>query len=268
MTKKKLVIVSTRLPVNVSKVNGKLVFKPSDGGLATGVSSVSASRDSVWVGWPGISSDELTANDKKEIVQELKKYKCHPVFLTSQEVEEYYSGYCNATIWPLFHYFTNMTDYKANFWEAYQNVNQLFYKETKQFVNENVQVWVHDYQLMLLPELLRRKSPDALIGFFLHTPFPSFEIFRLLPERAAILNGLLGADLIGFHTYDYVRHFLSSVQRVLGHESSLGVIASGSRLIQTDAFPIGIDYQKFATQPKKGIVKKLVKSFRIGRAHV
>ncbi len=266
MSKNKLVIVSTRLPVSISRVNKKLVYSSSPGGLATGVSSVSATRDSVWVGWPGISSDELTTKEKVEIVQELKKYKCHPVFLNDQEIENYYAGYCNATLWPLFHYFTNMTDYQAKFWAAYQKVNQLFYKETKLFATDNAQIWVHDYQLMLLPALLRQKKRDAMIGFFLHTPFPSYEIFRLLPEREEILKGVLGSDLIGFHTYDYVRHFLSSVTRALGHESDLGSIEIDGRKVQTDAFPIGIDYKKFSLQPKKQTVKKLISTFSISES--
>ncbi len=261
MANNKLVIISTRLPVSVSKVNGKLHYSQSTGGLATGVSTVSKSRDSVWVGWPGISSDELTAKDKKEITEELKKYKCHPVFLTEEEIENFYSGYCNATIWPLLHYFTNMTEFSDEYWKFYKKVNQLFYKETRQFVNGGSQIWVHDYQLMLLPNLIREKHPNSLIGFFLHTPFPSFEIFRLLPEREELLRGLLGANLIGFHTYDYVRHFLSSTLRTLGYESSLGVIQLEDRVVQTDAFPIGIDYKKFAKSGKSRLVKSTIKSF-------
>lgn len=263
MANNKLVIVSTRLPISVSKINGKLHYAQSTGGLATGVSTVSKSRDSVWVGWPGISSDNLTAKDKKEITAELKKYKCHPVFLNEDQIKNFYAGYCNATVWPLFHYFTNMTEYHDVYWESYQEVNKLFFKEIRQFIAENSQVWVHDYQLMLMPKLIRDKYPKSLIGFFLHTPFPSFEIFRLLPEREAILDGLLGANLIGFHTYDYVRHFLSSVLRTLGHESSLGVIQLEDRLVQTDAFPIGIDYKKFAKSTKQKSVKKTIKSFNL-----
>lgn len=261
----KLIIISTRLPVTVTKKDGELRFKASDGGLATGMSSVSKSRDSVWVGWPGIASDELTQKDKNTIVKELKKHACHPVFLTQEQVDEYYSGYCNATLWPLFHYFTAKARYSMTYWKHYRNVNSLFARETRRFVESGSQVWVHDYQLMLLPALLRSKHPEAMIGFFLHTPFPSFEIFRLLPEREELLNGLLGADLVGFHTYDYVRHFLSSVQRTLGHENHLGAIELDDRIVQTDAFPIGIDYKKFAKAARTRQVKKVLKSFDLFR---
>lgn len=263
MTKSKLIIISTRLPLTVSKVSGKLVYQPSAGGLVTGISSVSKSRNSIWVGWPGIASDQLTPKDKKDIIAELKKHNCHPVFLTQAQIDNYYSGYCNATIWPLFHYFPTKAHYDSKYWRYYQTVNQLFYKATKQFVAAGAQIWVHDYQLMLLPQTVRDHHRNVSIGFFLHTPFPSFEIFRLLPQREELLQGILGADLVGFHTYDYVRHFLSSVRRVLGHESSLGIIRVQDRFIQTDAFPIGIDYKKFAKSPHKRKVKRILKSFNL-----
>lgn len=265
LSKNKLIIVSTRLPVSVKKHNGTLSYKASSGGLATGVSYVSKSRDSIWVGWPGIASDELTAQDKRAITKELKRQNCHPVFLSQNQINLYYSGYCNATLWPLFHYFTNKTRHNINFWQSYIEVNKLFAKETAQFINNNSQTWVHDYQLMLLPELLRSKHKKAEIGFFLHTPFPSFEIFRLLPEREQLLRGLLGANLVGFHTYDYVRHFLSSVRRTLGYESHLGALQVEGTIVQTDAFPIGIDYKKFAKSSRKRAVKKVVKSIALSQ---
>lgn len=259
----KLIIMSTRLPVSVNKVDGQLVFNASDGGLASGISAVSKTRDSSWIGWPGIASDELTQKEKTQIVTELKKYKCHPVFLTQHQVDAYYSGYCNATLWPLFHYFTNKARYNNDYWKCYKQVNELFAKEARKFTTDDSQLWVHDYQLMLLPALLRQRYKKALIGFFLHTPFPSFELFRLLPERDELLRGLLGADLVGFHTYDYVRHFLSSVQRSLGYTHDLGAIKLEDRVVQTDAFPIGIDYKKFAKAPRKLKVKKMLRSFNL-----
>lgn len=263
----KLITVSTRLPVTVSKNNGKIELTPSSGGLATGVAKVSETRDGVWIGWPGISSDELTDSDKKTIVKELKKYKCHPIFLNQQEVDEFYSGYCNATIWPLFHYFTNMVEYSSEFWESYKKVNNKFASEVSKFVDDNSQVWVHDYQLMLVPAMIRNSHPNSQIGFFLHTPFPSFEIFRLLPERGEILEGLLGANLVGFHTYDYVRHFLSSVKRHLGYEIHLSSIDIGSRVVLADAFPISIDYEKFSKSPTKLKAKNIFNEFDFLKKH-
>lgn len=258
----KLLIVSNRLPVSVRKQNGKLTFHVSDGGLASALSSLDKSHKKLIVGWPGIPSDRLTPTERKQIAAELKKHDCIPVFLTKKQVDNYYLGYSNTTLWPLFHYFTQHTEYRANYWTTYQRVNKLFCDIAAAHTDKNTTVWIHDYQLMLLPNYLREKRPKSTIGFFLHIPFPSFEIFRLLPNRAAILRGLLGADLIGFHTYDYTRHFLSSVLRVLGHNNNLGTIHLKDRLIRTDSFPIGIDYQKFAKAPLRQKTKTELESIK------
>ncbi len=258
-----IIIVSNRLPVNISKKAGKLVFKPSDGGLASGLSALTKSN-SLWIGWPGIANEELTAKERKQIVQELKKFNCLPVFLSEAQVNNYYYGYANVTLWPLFHYFTQHTEYRAKYLRTYREVNQLFATAVLSRQRKDTVVWVHDYQLMLLPGLIRAKTPNSTIGFFLHIPFPSFEIFRLLPSRAEILRGLLGADLIGFHTYDYTRHFLSSVLRILGLKNNLGLINYQNRIVRTDAFPIGIDYTKFATYAKRAKVQKEVQALKKG----
>jgi trehalose 6-phosphate synthase/phosphatase len=261
----KLIIASMRLPVSVSKLDGKLHYSQSTGGLATGVSTISRSRHSIWVGWPGISSSQLTAKDKSDIIKELQKHGCYPVFLGDKEVEEFYSGYCNATIWPLFHYFSGMAEYNSTYWKSYLRVNQQFLKTIANFSTNDSQIWVHDYQLMPLPGLIRNRFHKAQIGFFLHTPFPSYKIFRLIPERKEILEGLLGANLIGFHTYDYVRHFLSSAKRITGTDSHLGVIQTETHSVLADAFPIGIDYDKFHKSSRTRPVKSHIKSFDINR---
>ena len=124
----------------------------------------------------------------------------------------------------MFHYFTNKTEYDAKTWTAYKKVNQKFFDALAPHIEGKDIIWVHDYQLMLLPQMIKEAFPDAQVGFFLHIPFPSFEIFRLLIWRKEILEGILGADLVGFHTYDYVRHFLSSVRRLLGAEHNLNTI--------------------------------------------
>lgn len=245
MTSQRFIIVSNRLPVSVSKVDGKLTYTPSSGGLATAMSSL-GNDNQLWIGWPGISSDELDAKDKAAITRKLvKDYGCYPVFLTREEVHNFYEGYSNDTLWPLFHYFHTLAKHNAAYWQAYQAVNKQFAKAVLKQCDNQTAIWIHDYQLMLLPQLLRNSLPDNAIGFFLHIPFPSYEVFRLLPERKEILHGLLGADLIGFHTYDYARHFTSSTLRILGHESHHGTVRYGNRNVMVDAFPIGIDYQKF-----------------------
>ena len=240
----KFVIVSNRLPVSVSRLEGKLVFNVSSGGLATAMSSLDA-VDQIWVGWPGIASDDLTSAEKTQITKELKKYGCVPVHLSRQEIADFYEGYANDTLWPLFHYFQSYSQYNDTYWKTYKSVNAKFMRAVARVSELEATIWVQDYQLMLLPKLIREKLPDARIGFFLHIPFPSYEIFRFLPERREILEGLMGADLLGFHIYDYARHFLSSCSHILGTSSEQGVLEYRGRRVKVDAFPIGIDYKKF-----------------------
>ncbi|RKZ26943.1 bifunctional alpha,alpha-trehalose-phosphate synthase (UDP-forming)/trehalose-phosphatase [bacterium] len=255
---KRIIIVSNRLPVTVTKRKNGLSFNPSVGGLSTGLSSFYKSYNNVtWIGWPGIFSERLNENERKIMETRLnREFSCHPVLLTQKDVDLYYNGFCNKTIWPLFHYFLQYTTFDKKLWYAYQQVNGIFCEKLSEIVNADDIIWIHDYHLMLLPKLIREKLPDAMIGFFLHIPFPSFEIFRVLPWRREILEGLSGADLIGFHTYSYVKHFLESVRRILGYEHAYGEITIDNRVIKVDSFPMGIDYEKFANAASDPKVKK------------
>ena len=221
-------------------------FSPSPGGLATGLASLPESYERLWMGWPGITNEKLGTQQKNQIRERLSAENCHPIFLSKKQIEQYYRGFCNKTIWPLFHYFSARTVYEERFWKTYKQVNQTFCDQVMKIARPHDYIWVHDYQLMLLPQLLRQKLPELAIGFFLHIPWPSFELFCLLPWRQEILNGLLGADLIGFHTYDYVRHFISSMCRMTGFEHTLGKVSIGNRIVKIDAFPMGIDYEKYS----------------------
>lgn len=257
MSEQKLVIVSNRLPISVSKENGEIVLKPSSGGLATAMSSLEADLTKrVWIGWPGISSEQLTKGERATVTRKLKELGCVPVFLSGNQVKNFYEGYANDTLWPLFHYFQSLANYANDYWSAYKSVNKLFASVVAKHTPANARIWIHDYHLMLLPDMVRKTTNASSIGFFLHIPFPSFEIFRLLPNRKDILEGLLGADLIGFHTYDYARHFISSTLRTLGRESHHGTILLDDRTVSVDAFPIGIDYNKFTTATLDKNVKK------------
>ena len=241
------VIVANRLPVSVSKERGSIVIRPSSGGLATAMASFSEQFSQLqWVGWPGINADELTAADRHVITRKLRAYHCYPLFLSREEIAGFYEGYANATLWPLFHYFQQYAKFDPAAWTAYERVNNRYARAITRVAAPRATIWIHDYHLMLLPALVRKQLPEAAIGFFLHTPFPASEIFRVLPQRRAILEGLLGADLIGFHTYDYAHHFLSSVRRVLGLPVRSGSVLNADRTVIVDAFPIGIDYIKFA----------------------
>ncbi len=257
-----LTIVSNRLPINVAKYSNTLRFQPSVGGLATGLHSLCESHQSHWVGWPAIPVDKINEQEKHQISDRLSEKNWHPVFLSAMDIRNYYEGFCNKTIWPLFHYFPLRTVYEERYWQTYIQVNEAFCDAVLNFAGSDDCIWIHDYQLMLLPELIRKRLPNAQIGFFLHIPFPSFELFRLLPWRKRILNGLLGADLIGFHTYDYVRHFLSSTARIVGIEHSMGALTIGDRIIKVDAFPMGINYDKYSGSAKDPKVQKGLTSIR------
>lgn len=242
----RLIVIANRLPFSLTKSDGEFHFRPSAGGLAVGLSSLPESYERLWIGWPGIANEKLTGDDKEHIREKLAAEQCMPVFLSRKQIEQYYLGFCNETIWPLFHYFPTRTIWEDRFWHVYKQVNYVFCREAMKIIKPGDRIWVHDYQLMLLPQLLREKLTNLEIGYFLHIPWPSFELFRLLPWREDILNGLLGADLIGFHTYDYVRHFLSSVCRIVGFEHTLGKLHVHNRIVRVDAFPMGIAYDRYA----------------------
>ncbi len=251
----RLLLVSNRLPVNIVKRANQIHLQPSVGGVSKGLDSFSQSLDSVWIGWPGISTESI-GEKKKNIEETLKSQGYYPVFISQSEIENYYHGFSNKTIWPLFHYFTQYATYNDSFWSNYKRVNEYYCKAIVDILKKKDVIWIHDYQLMLLPKLIRNKRPDAKIGFFLHIPFPSFDVFRLLPWRKEILEGILGADLIGFHIHDYVRNFSDSVHRLFGYESILGQMTIENRLVKTDIFPMGIDFQYFSTSVQTSNVQR------------
>jgi len=257
----RLLIVSNRLPISIEKTENKLDFKRSVGGLATGLSSFYESYESLWIGWPGITLEDIEGKEN-EVNARLKSKSFYPVYITQQDTENYYEGFCNKTVWPLFHYFTQYAKYDEVTWRSYKQVNEAFFEVIMKVIEPGDTIWVHDYHLMLLPKLIREEIQDATIGFFLHIPFPSFEVFRLLPWRKEILNGLLGADLIGFHSFDYVRHFNSSISRLLGYESTFGQIKVDNRLAKVDTFPMGIDYERFSSAVTESAVQDEIKQIR------
>lgn len=256
----KLIIVSNRLPLTVTQKNDKYKITPSAGGLTTGLHSLETKMEKHWVGWPGIHFENDIAQIRIE--SQFRKHQFHPVYLTPDLVENYYEGYSNSIIWPSSHYFFSYVQHKDEYWEAYKEVNQLFCEKTLEIFEPGDIIWVQDYQLMLLPGLLRKVIPNACIGYFHHIPFPSYELFRCLPERSEILKGLLGADLIAFHTHSYMRHFISAIYRILKLDCVFDEIYVENRVINVDAFPMGINYQQFHDAIQEVSIKRKADKFR------
>jgi trehalose 6-phosphate synthase/phosphatase len=262
----RLLIVSNRLPVTISQENGDTILRQSAGGLATGLKSFLKRQEKLpafglkylWVGWPGISVHDRDIKGKEVLKKRLQKLNCWPVFLAEAEMENFYHGFCNRTIWPLFHYFPSYVEYEREFWLDFIKVNRIFRDALQEIIREDDILWIHDYHLMLLPQMIREKFPRVKIGFFLHIPFPTFEIFRLLPGewRREILRGMLGADLVGFHTNDYTQYFLRCTLRILGLEHDMGRIMLEDRLVLVDTFPMGIDFQAFHKAAREKAVKQ------------
>ncbi|HEY9489645.1 MAG TPA: bifunctional alpha,alpha-trehalose-phosphate synthase (UDP-forming)/trehalose-phosphatase, partial [Chryseosolibacter sp.] len=258
-TKRRLVVVSNRLPFQLHEKKKSIFMKESDGGLVSALKSYfeSEHKDSfssvLWIGsadFPEIRWEKYQENPTNS-----SSFDVDAIFIDSKTYNKFYNGFCNATIWPLFHYFPSIVEFDEETFQSYEEVNHLFAKKVLSILQPDDILWIHDYQLMLLPGLIREQRPDATIGFFLHIPFPSFEIFRLLhrPWKEKIVGGMLGADLIGFHTHEYVQHFLKTVQMVHGYDSQFRNILMREKVVKAEMFPLGIDFEKFhnaITNPK------------------
>jgi len=256
----KTIIVSNRLPIRIETRDGVQEYLPSEGGLATGLGSVYKQNGNIWIGWPGLPAP--SAEKEKEITRELTKNNMRPVFLTEAELRDYYLGFSNQTLWPAFHYFVHYIRFNQQLWEVYKAVNLKFAEAIIAQAEPDDLIWVHDYQLMLVPQLLREQLPQARIGFFQHIPFPSFEIFRMLPWRQELLNGVLGSDFLGFHTYDDVRHFLSSAHRLTQYSYRANRLDVNGRQVEVDSLPMGIDYDKFYQTARSEAVQEQTQNFR------
>ena len=249
---KRIVIAAYRLPFKFVHKDGKMHAIQNSGGLVSAILSLSnkirevnygdIQEKTVWIGKSDNSPKELGSEPIENDV-----FKIEPVFIFDSVNDKFYGGFCNDLIWPLFHYFPSLAVFDTSYFENYQKANLLFYEALKKVIKPGDFIWIHDYQLFLLPALIRKDFPKACISFFHHIPFPSYEVFRILPRewRNEILKGLLGADLLGFHTNDYAQYFIKSVRRCLGYETSLNIIYADGRMVKSDAFPIGIDYAKF-----------------------
>lgn len=260
----RVIIASNRLPVSVSKQDGKLVFTQSTGGVATGLSSYANNPANRWIGWPGIASDDLTNSDRVQIRRELAKYNCVPIFMTRKQMDDFYNGYSNSILWPLLHNLpVQGKKNREQWWKGYRTVNKLYADAIVKETQKSSRIWVHDYQLLLVPELLRNALPTATIGFFSHIPFPRPKVYTKLPEAKALAKGILGAQLVGFHTTGYVNNFLDACEELglgtVGNEQ----IVLADRIIKVTDFPMGIDYEKYAQSGKSSAVRTAMIKYRL-----
>jgi len=252
MINKRLFIVSNRLPVNITVEDETISVKPGSGGLVTALESYldrhkggdSAYSETFWVGVPGCTK---SAWKKAETELETSTYSYLPVFVNKNTYDLYYNGFANSLIWPLFHYIPSFAEYNTDHYDNYLKTNMVFAETIVKHARPGDHVWIHDYHLMPLANLIREAVPGITIGFFLHIPFPSYELFRMIPKKwqSDLLKGMLGADLIGFHTIDYTQHFLQCVQMILGVENDMHMLRYKNRLIKADVFPVSIDFDKF-----------------------
>jgi trehalose 6-phosphate synthase/phosphatase len=240
------------LPFAVENQDGEITVRQSSGGLVSAIKSyIERNKDyqqftgRVWIGSMDCTEEDWqTAVNQGLLPEDLM---VQPIFPESATYANFYNGFSNSVLWPLFHYFPSLVEYRKEYFKDYKRINQQFADAIRQAYEPGDVIWIHDYQLMMVSDMLRRVLPDATIGFFLHIPFPSYEIFRLLPRewKQQILQGVMGADLIGFHTHDYGQHFIQSVKMILQVDSQFNTVYYGNRMVRIDQFPIGIDYKKF-----------------------
>lgn len=261
----KTIIISNRLPIKITEEDGVYKLSPSEGGLATGLGSVYKEGNNIWIGWPGL---EVPPERHDEVREKLADLNLIPVFLTNEEISLYYEGFSNEILWPVFHYLVTYANFDKLYWDFYRKVNRKFKDVVMKHLAMGDTIWVHDYQLLLLPQLIRAAQRRVTIGFFQHIPFPSFEIFRLIPWREELIDGMLGADLLGFHTFDDARHFLSASSRLSSSNLSDNILNYKNRQIVVEAFPMGIDAKKFEMLTRSDKVAKFTASFKASLRNV
>jgi trehalose 6-phosphate synthase/phosphatase len=243
---RRVVLVSNRLPLTLRTGAGTSQLVPSSGGLAAGLSGPHRRGNGVWVGWLGDQVSTLEPDVRRTVEAALSEQRAVPVDLPPGEARRFYDGFSNGVLWPILHHLVDRVPLHARDWEAYVRANQRFANAAVEHARAGDLIWVHDYHLMLAPAMIRKRLPRARIGFFLHVPFPSSEVFRALPWREQLLEGMLGADLIGFHTFSYLRHFTTSLLRLLGLEPEIDRVEHGARTVRLAVFPMGIDGDSFA----------------------
>jgi trehalose 6-phosphate synthase/phosphatase len=241
----RLIVVSNRLPITVASDGDEIELSSSSGGLATGLGAVHDGCESMWVGWSGLDASASTAA-RRALQTQLAARRLVEVPLSADEVTVFYEHISNGVIWPMFHDQLERLPDVIEGWETYEAVNARYADMIAACARPGDTIWIHDYQLMRVPALLRARLPDVRIGFFLHIPFPNPEIFFALPRRQWLVEGMLGADLIGFHTRRYRGHFTAALRRLLGIEMKNDAVTHEGRRVQLGIFPMGVDSASFA----------------------
>ncbi|BBU20864.1 alpha,alpha-trehalose-phosphate synthase (UDP-forming) [Mycobacterium xenopi] len=259
------VVVANRLPIDMERLaDGTTTWKRSPGGLVTALEPLLRRRRGAWIGWPGI----VDADEQPIVEEDLQLY---PVRLSADDVAQYYEGFSNATLWPLYHDVIVKPIYHREWWDRYVDVNRRFAEATSRAAARGATVWVQDYQLQLVPKMLRELRPDLTIGFFLHIPFPPVELFMQLPWRIEIIEGLLGADLVGFHLVGGAQNFLFLARRLVGANTSRGAVGVrsrfgevdlGSRTVRVGAFPISIDSAELDRKARDRNIRRRAREIR------
>ncbi len=252
-----LVIVANRLPVDrVELADGSLGWRRSPGGLVSAMDPVMRDRNGVWIGWPGGTETGLEPfeDDGLALV---------PITLSAREIEEFYEGMSNATLWPIYHDVVAKPEFHREWWDTYVDVNRRFTEKAAEIAEQGATVWVHDYQLQLVPRLLRELRPDLRIGFYLHIPFPPAELFAQLPWRRQIIEGLLGADLVGFQMSGGAANFVRLVRQRVGHKTHRDVVfLPDGRKVRAAAYPISIDTRSFEELARRDSVAERAEEIR------
>ncbi|MGV9803859.1 alpha,alpha-trehalose-phosphate synthase (UDP-forming), partial [Mycobacterium sp. NPDC003449] len=260
-----LVVVANRLPIDIERLpDGTTAWKRSPGGLVTALEPLLRMRRGAWIGWAGVpdGSEDPIVEDGLTL---------HPVRLSAKDIADYYEGFSNGALWPLYHDLIVKPEYHREWWDSYVEVNRRFARATARTAAHGATVWIQDYQLQLVPKMLRMLRPDLTIGFFLHIPFPPVELFMQLPWRTEIVEGLLGADLVGFHLPDGAHNFLVLARRLAGANASratvgvrsrFGEVQVGSRIVKVGAFPISIDSADLDTRSRDRQVRQRVGHIR------
>jgi trehalose 6-phosphate synthase/phosphatase len=241
----RIIVVSNRLPLTLKKTEQGWDTARSSGGLASAMNPLLAKTGGEWIGWAGDSAAEDGQKRQAILSEWAETYQCFAVDLPKDVAAGFYEGYANQTLWPVFHNFPSQLKFDARHWESYVEANRIFCEAVVNHYRRGDLIWVHDYHLMLLPQMLRETLQDAAVGFFLHIPFPSSEIFPVLPRREELLEGLLGADLLAFQTHAHLQQFRAALLRVLGMESKIADVALGGRPVRLEALPIGIAPEEY-----------------------